>query len=156
MFNPPINPLENDDVVANEAVPANNDVVEPVYALIEAVNEFNDAVVANEPVLTVTAEPVATVKLNVVPLPSVNVITLLLTEAVVNAFEAEIADDAVNEFIDAVNVFIDAVNAFSEAVYELIEALNAWNEDVKVNAVEFKLSNKSAFKAYDDDTTEPD
>ena len=53
---------------------------------------MNDAVVANDPV-SIT-EP--TVTLNVVPPPFVNVITLLLAEAVINAFDADIADEAVN------------------------------------------------------------
>jgi hypothetical protein len=80
---------------------------------------FSDDVVANEPVST--TEP--TVKLNVVPLPFVNVTTLLLTEAVTNAFEAEVADDAVNALNEDVvtyepeDAFIEALNKFIDAVY---------------------------------------
>ena len=105
-----------------------NVFIDALNAFILDENALYDAVVANEPV-SIT-EP--TVKLNVVPLPSVNVITLLLTEAVTNAFDADVADDAVNEFIDAVNDFIDAVNAIIEALKALIEELNALNEELKL------------------------
>ncbi len=63
-----------------------NVFIDAVNALIEELNALNDAVVTNDPVLITVAEPVSTVKANVVPPPFVNVITLLLTEAVTNAF----------------------------------------------------------------------
>ena len=136
----------------NVFIDAVNKLVEPVYA-------FNDAVVANEP--ESTTEP--TVKLNVVPLPFVNVTTLLLTEAVTNAFDADVADDAVNEFIDAVNVFIDAVNAIIEALKALIEELNVFilavnglYELVSVYDEGNKLPNLSESKDNDAVATEPD
>jgi ABC-type transporter Mla subunit MlaD len=110
----------------NVLIEAVNDFIDDVNAFSEAVNAFilaenalNDAVVAKSP----ATEPVATVTLNVVPLPFVNVTIFPLAEAVIKAFEAEVADDAVNEFIEAVNDFIDAVNA-------LIEELNALNDAV--------------------------
>ena len=53
-----------------------------------------DAVVNNEPVLTVTAEPVFTIIGNVEPSPLVNVITLLTALAVVN-------NDAVDTVVPA-------------------------------------------------------
>ena len=84
----------------NVFIDAVNKLVEPVYA-------FNDAVVANEP--ESTTEP--TVKLNVVPLPFVNVTTLLLTEAVTNAFDADVADDAVKVFVEPVYALNEEVVA---------------------------------------------
>jgi hypothetical protein len=92
-----------------------------------------DAVVNNEPVLTVTAEPVFTMIGNVVPSPLVNVIVFKFTEAVNTLFKA---NDAVIAFWAC-----EALNAYEELVAVL--ALVANDELIAVVANDAVVANEA-------------
>ena len=73
---------------------------------------MNDDVDTNALVSTVVALPVFTVILNCPPPPLVNVITLLATDAVIRAFEAEVWRATTDEVILDVKFNILEVNEF--------------------------------------------
>jgi hypothetical protein len=95
-----------------------------------------DAVVNNEPVLTVTAEPVFTVIGNVVPSPLVNVIVFELTEAVNTLFNANDADTAfcACEALKAYEALVDVLALVAKLALVAVLALVANDELIAVVA----------------------